>query len=538
MPVVGMNMNTDTFFLFFCLTIVVLGVVTSPASADNTTTTTQTTVATTATTVPTTIATTVATTATTVPTTVATTVATTVTTVPATVATTVATTTAVLPTVTSISPVSGPLAGSNAVIILGSGFSNGAGASNVNYVTFGSTESGSYTFISDTEITAPAPAEAAGTVNIIVTTGTGTSAISTADQYTYSATAASTLPAVTGVSPAYGPVSVSTPVTITGTGFTGATGVTIGGTAATSVVVVSASEITAATPASTTVGQVDVLVTTPNGTSGEVAGDKYTFAAAASSIPVPVFSATPTSGIAPLEVSFEDESTGSPASWSWNFGDGNTSTLENPSNTYANNGTYTVTLTEQNSQGENATTETGYITVGGSGPAADFTATPTSGIVPQSVQFTDTSTGSPTSWLWNFGDGTTGSDENPSHVYTSPGVYSVTLSASNSIGSTTFTQPDAITVSSGAPVSADTNTQAATQVPTPGYTYPTSAATYQIPETMPQASGTDSSAWVEQENHKMTALDTETPANASGLPAAISLISIAGVALFFRKKQQ
>ncbi len=59
--------------------------------------------------------------------------------------------------------------------------------------------------------------------------------------------------------------------------------------------------------------------------------------------------------------------------------------------------------------------------------AADFTATPTQGAIPLSVKFTDKSSGSPKSWYWDFGDGTTSSERNPTHVYTRNGVYSVGL---------------------------------------------------------------------------------------------------------------
>jgi PKD repeat protein len=250
-----------------------------------------------------------------------------------------------------------------------------------------------------------------------------------------------------------------------------------------------------------------------------VTADKYNFATTATSIPVPIFSASPTSGLAPLEVTFTDESTGNPASWDWNFGDGNTSTLENPANTYANNGTYTVTLTEQNSLGTNITTETNYIIVGGSALAADFTATPTSGTVPLTVQFTDTSTGSPTTWLWDFGDGTTGSAQNPSHIYTSPGTYSISLIASNGAGSNTFSQPDTITVSS------------VTETYTPA---PVAVDTFEIPA----AKASDSNAaWLAQQNAMSAALAvTATPA--SSLPPVIPLIALVGVALVFRKKYQ
>jgi subtilisin family serine protease len=79
--------------------------------------------------------------------------------------------------------------------------------------------------------------------------------------------------------------------------------------------------------------------------------------------PVANFSGTPTSGTAPLTVNFTDLSTNSPTSWSWTFGDGGTSTAQNPSRVYAAAGSYTVTLTATNAAGSDGETKTGYITV-------------------------------------------------------------------------------------------------------------------------------------------------------------------------------
>jgi PKD repeat protein len=70
-------------------------------------------------------------------------------------------------------------------------------------------------------------------------------------------------------------------------------------------------------------------------------------------------------------------------------------------------------------------------------PTAAFSVTPTSGDAPLTVQFTDTSTGGATSWSWDFGDGHTSTAQNPSHLYTDPGTFTVTLTASNSNGSST-----------------------------------------------------------------------------------------------------
>ncbi len=71
----------------------------------------------------------------------------------------------------------------------------------------------------------------------------------------------------------------------------------------------------------------------------------------------------------------------------------------------------------------------------GAAPVASFTYAPTSPVVGQAIQFTDTSTGSPTSWAWNFGDGRGSADQNPSHAYSSNGTYTVTLLVRNANGS-------------------------------------------------------------------------------------------------------
>ncbi len=129
----------------------------------------------------------------------------------------------------------------------------------------------------------------------------------------------------------------------------------------------------------------------------------------------------------------------------WNFGDGNTSTLTNPVHVYANDGVYTVTLTATNACGSNTTTkQITIVTL----PVADFTASPTSGCGPLTVQFTNTSSPNATTFNWQFPGGTPSSStaQNPSVVYSTPGVYSVTLTASNAAGSNTATKTNYITV--------------------------------------------------------------------------------------------
>ncbi|MCQ1539319.1 PKD domain-containing protein [Methanocalculus taiwanensis] len=79
-------------------------------------------------------------------------------------------------------------------------------------------------------------------------------------------------------------------------------------------------------------------------------------------------------------------------------------------------------------------------------PSAAFTATPTSGAAGFTVRFNDTSTGEPTSWFWDLGDGTNSTDQHPVHTYTTPGTYSVRLTASNAVGSDTVTEQALIIV--------------------------------------------------------------------------------------------
>jgi PKD repeat protein len=112
-------------------------------------------------------------------------------------------------------------------------------------------------------------------------------------------------------------------------------------------------------------------------------------------------------------------------------------------------------------------------------PTAGFNASPASGTAPLAVQFTDTSTGSPTSWAWDFGDGSTATTQNPSHTYTTAGTFTVTLRATNAGGTSapatktvTVTQATSRQVTAGA----STKTQSATAVTGVAITKPTGVA--------------------------------------------------------------
>ncbi len=160
------------------------------------------------------------------------------------------------------------------------------------------------------------------------------------------------------------------------------------------------------------------------------------------------FSSTLRSGQVPLTVDFTDESTGGPVSWLWDFGDGDTSSLKNPSHTYTEVGTYSVLLQVSNSYGSSSLTRSDYIVVisGGVSPSAEFFSMVRTGTPPLTVQYTDESTGDPVSWLWDFGDGETSSLQNPEHVYSDVGSYTVSLSATNSKGTGQNSKSDYIVV--------------------------------------------------------------------------------------------
>jgi PKD repeat protein len=179
--------------------------------------------------------------------------------------------------------------------------------------------------------------------------------------------------------------------------------------------------------------------------------------------PTAGFAAQPTSGTAPLSVVFTDQSVAGSSAitrWAWSFGDTATSQTQNPTHVYTQAGTYTVTLTVTTALGSDAERKTAFITVTAPAegepvegspvegqpvegqvdtpPVANFTADPTTGVTPLSVKFTDSSVAGSsaiTRWSWSFGDGTTSAQQSPTHVYTTPGRYGVTLTVTTAIGS-------------------------------------------------------------------------------------------------------
>lgn len=141
-------------------------------------------------------------------------------------------------------------------------------------------------------------------------------------------------------------------------------------------------------------------------------------------------------------VQFSDRSTDPDndiQSWFWDFGDGTTSSSQNPTHTYTRIGSFTVTLTVKDKAGNTATTQQ-TIQVQekpSSKPTASFTFTPANPRVNQTVRFTDQSSDPDNdiqSWFWDFGDGKTSSSQNPIYTYSRTGAFTVTLTVRDKAG--------------------------------------------------------------------------------------------------------
>jgi parallel beta-helix repeat protein len=169
------------------------------------------------------------------------------------------------------------------------------------------------------------------------------------------------------------------------------------------------------------------------------------------------FTGEPVEGYAPLTVQFTDTSDGEPFRWYYRFGDGSTSSSQNPVHTYRSPGTYTVSLSimkMENSRVITTITERiGYITVKetpGQELIAQFNVRPTTGEAPLTVSFTDYSSGNPNGYRYSFGDLGTSTRPNPVHIYRRPGTYSVQLTVwsttSGRLQSNTTICQDCITV--------------------------------------------------------------------------------------------
>ncbi|NCF99166.1 MAG: PKD domain-containing protein, partial [Planctomycetia bacterium] len=177
---------------------------------------------------------------------------------------------------------------------------------------------------------------------------------------------------------------------------------------------------------------VSLTVSGPGGSDTEICSACITVTDPA---PVADFSIAPATGVLDLLVTFNDLSTGPITSYAWNFGDGGTSTESSPNHVYTIAGAYTVSLTVTGPGGSDTRTCIECVNIQEPAPVADFFATPVGGIYDLSIGFTDLSTGVITDWLWEFGDGATSTEQNPTHAYALSGSYDVTLTVTGPGGS-------------------------------------------------------------------------------------------------------
>lgn len=151
-------------------------------------------------------------------------------------------------------------------------------------------------------------------------------------------------------------------------------------------------------------------------------------------------------------ITFTDLSIGKVSKWDWTFDGGTppTSTLQNPTVSYTEPGTYTVTLQVSNADGSESITREGFVVVSHGEVSADFEASKTTAIQGENVVFTDLSTGSPDTWSWEFipssGPTITSTEQNPVIAFATAGVYTVKLTASNDDNSHQVVRADYVIV--------------------------------------------------------------------------------------------
>ena len=182
---------------------------------------------------------------------------------------------------------------------------------------------------------------------------------------------------------------------------------------------------------------------------------------------------TPASPVSFTSTAASPDAGGSISTYNWSFGDNTSASVQNPSHTYTSPGVYTVTLTVTDDLGVSSSAST-TITIDAV-PAVTFTASANPVTAGSTVAFnaggSSDSYGTITSYSWNFGDGTTATGQAPSHAYTSPGTYTVSLTVTNDAGQSA-TQTGTITVNSAAsptpPTTTTTTTRPRLAEPDPG----------------------------------------------------------------------
>jgi PKD repeat protein len=147
--------------------------------------------------------------------------------------------------------------------------------------------------------------------------------------------------------------------------------------------------------------------------------------------------AQPSSGPYPLEVAFNNTVANAAAgdlTYAWDFGDGSTSTDSAPTHTYEDEGVYSVVLTVTDSKDRTGTSSAPIHVSASATVEATITATPSSGKAPLAVAFTSNVAGGtyPYTYAWDFGDGASSTEANPSHTYSESGIYNVKLTVTDS----------------------------------------------------------------------------------------------------------
>lgn len=161
------------------------------------------------------------------------------------------------------------------------------------------------------------------------------------------------------------------------------------------------------------------------------------------------FTYNPASGCEPSDVTFTNTTTGNSSNWSWDFGDGNTSTLENPVHTYQTDGCYFVTLTATKNGCTSTVTSPNCIQIHDAPqPTYTLNSSNLACAIPHTVSFSGTSNLIGSTYLWDFGDGNTATTQNPSHTYLTFGVFPVSFTAISAQGCSTTVVLDTVKIES------------------------------------------------------------------------------------------
>ncbi len=189
-----------------------------------------------------------------------------------------------------------------------------------------------------------------------------------------------------------------------------------------------------------TAGTYSVMLTVTNASGSNATSQNITVNVC--SVPVAAFTPSQTTICENDCINFVDNSTGNPTSWAWDFGNGMTSVVQNPTNIcYATAGVYVVMLTATNATGSSSTTQNITVNVCSGPPTSAFTPSRTNLCTNDCISFADNSTGAPTTWSWDFGNGMTSMVQNPTNIcYTTNGTFTVTLIVGNANGTNSSSQ--------------------------------------------------------------------------------------------------